>query len=398
METSRRKFLSTASLSTLGMMALAGSAGALVPGTANAAGKSGNGEGSGNNSGPSAPQEELDDFVYDIENGSKGWTGAGGNAKEATVEEFPVSQSIAGVVMRLNPGAFREMHWHSIAAEWAYVLEGSVRTTVITPDGTTSTDDFEVGDIWYFPQGHGHCLQCLGDKPCRFLLGFDNGHFSEFGTFSITDWVSHVSPALMARNSGLPESTFAAFPKKELYIGVGKIAVKPVPLNINPAIPISGFLHRFRMEADGIYQPFKGGYTKLVTAAEFPIQKTLSALRMDIEPGAIRELHWHPNADEWQYVMSGQGNVSIFGSHGRVKTMPYKKGMVAFVKQGYGHYIENTGTETLKLIILFNNPVYQEISLNHWLNANPQQLVADHFGLSPEQAGSLGKHGTGIYK
>jgi oxalate decarboxylase len=389
METTRRGFISRASLSTLGLVAAASSIGALVPEKASA-------KTSPNEKKPAA-QEELEDFVYDIENGSKGWTGAGGNAKEATVEEFPVSQSIAGVVMRLNPGSFRELHWHSIAAEWAYVLEGKVRTTVITPDGTTSTDDFNVGDIWYFPKGHGHALQCIGDKPCRFLLGFDNGHFSEFGTFSLTDWISHIDPKIMAQNTNLPASTFASFPKKELYIGVGKIALDTKPKNINPAIPISSSSHKFRMEEDGVYQEFKGGYTKIVSPKEFPIQKTLTALRMNIEPGAIRELHWHPNADEWQYVMSGKGNLSIFGSHGRVKTMPYSKGMVAFIKQGYGHYIENTGTETLKLVVLFNSPEYQEISLNDWLNSNPTQLVADHFGLSLNQTASLSEHGTGIY-
>ncbi len=118
---------------------------------------------------------------------------------------------------------------------------------------------------------------------------------------------------------------------------------------------------------------------------------------MEIEPGAIRELHWHPNADEWQYVMSGQGKLNIFGSRGRVRTMPYRKGMVGFVKQGYGHFIENTGTETLKMIILFNSPVYQEFTLNHWLSANPPQLVSDHFGMTLAQAGSLINHSSGIY-
>jgi oxalate decarboxylase len=390
MGTTRRAFLSRASLSTAGLVAAASTVGALTPGTAEAA------SGASVKSASPAP-EELEDFVYDIEHGSKGYESPGGTAKEATVEEFPISQSIAGVSMHLNPGSFREMHWHSIAAEWAYILEGSVRTTVITPDGTTLTDDFEKGDIWYFPKGHGHMLQCLGDKPCHFLLGFDSGHFSEFGTFSITDWVSHTSPEILARNTGLPASFFAALPKKELYIGTGKIAVEPRPQNINPAIPFSTSSHKFRLEADGVYQQFKGGSVKLVSSLEFPIQNTITSMRMDIEPGAIRELHWHPNADEWQYVMSGKGNLSIFGSHGRVKTMPYSKGMVAFVKQGYGHYIENTGTETLKLIILFNSPVYQELSLNDWLNSNPPQLIADHFGMSLSQASSLINHQKGIF-
>jgi oxalate decarboxylase len=240
-------------------------------------------------------------------------------------------------------------------------------------------------------------LQCIGDKPCHFLLGFDSGHFSEFGTFSVTDWLSHTSPEILARNTGLPARLFAALPKKELYIGTGKIAGETKPENINSDIPTSHSSHKFRMETDAILQEFKGGYTKIVSSKEFPIQNSLTALRMNIEPGAIRELHWHPNADEWQYVMSGQGDLSIFGSHGRVKTMPYRKGMVAFIKQGYGHYIENTGTETLKLIVLFNSPVYQELSLNHWLKSNPTALVADHFGISLKEAAALADHQTGIY-
>uniref|UniRef100_UPI00131EA161 cupin domain-containing protein n=1 Tax=Pedobacter sp. L105 TaxID=1641871 RepID=UPI00131EA161 len=293
--------------------------------------------------------------------------------------------------------AFREMHWHSIAAEWAFIIEGKVRTTIVSPDGTTSTDDFEPGDVWYFPKGHGHCLQCLGTESCLFLLGFDNGHFSEFGTFSLTDWISHISPEILARNSGLSASTFASFPKKELYIGVGKIATEPKPANMTPSIPYSTSLHKFRLEQDGVKQVYKGGFTQVVSSLEFPIQTTLTGLRMDIEPGAMREIHWHPNADEWQYVLSGEGNVSIFGSHGRVKTMPYKKGMVAFIKQGYGHYIENTGKETLKIVVLFNSPVYQEITLNDWFNSNPTQLVADHFKLSLPETTKLEKYKTGIF-
>src|SRR5260221_480118 len=392
METTRRLFLTRASLSTVAVMA----AGSMFSKSSKAAPsiKAVAPEKSGMISNDA---EELEDFVYDIENGSAGFKGAGGSAKEVTIEEFPVSKSIAGVSMHLEPGGFREMHWHSIAAEWAYILEGEVRTTVITPDGTTSTDDFETGDIWYFPKGHGHMLQCLGNKPCHFLLGFDNGHFSEFGTFSVTDWVSHVSPEVMAHCTGLPAGFFTGLPKKELYIGVGKIATRPRPKNINPSIPYSNSFHKFRMEKDGIYQQFKGGSVRLVSSLEFPIQKSLTAMLMEIEPGAIRELHWHPNADEWQYVMSGQGKLNIFGSRGRVRTMPYRKGMVGFVKQGYGHFIENTGTETLKMIILFNSPVYQEFTLNHWLSANPPQLVSDHFGMTLDQAESLINHSSGIF-
>ena len=120
----------------------------------------------------------------------------------------------------------RELHWHATAAEWAFVIEGRVRTTVIDPQGNAETNDFEPGDVWYFPRGHGHMLECLGEQPCHFILIFDNGYFSEFGTFSITDWIGHTPKPLLAKNFGLPESAFDGFPKEEVYFARGRRAAR----------------------------------------------------------------------------------------------------------------------------------------------------------------------------
>ena len=157
--------------------------------------------------------EPLPEFKFNIEN-QKGWQGEGGSAKEATVEEFPISQSIAGVSMRLKPGAIRELHWHSLAAEWAYVLEGRCRTTVISPNGQSEIDDFGPGDTWFFPRGHGHAIQGLGPGECHFLLGFDNGHFSEYGTFSITDWVATAPPHIVSKVHGRAAGSAGAVPEE----------------------------------------------------------------------------------------------------------------------------------------------------------------------------------------
>ena len=141
--------------------------------------------------------KELPQFTFALEK-SIGKVIGRSSGKEATVEQLPISKGIAGVSMRLEPGAMREMHWHATAGEWAFVLEGRVRITVIQPDGHVETNDFEPGDVWFFPRGHGHMLQCLGQEPCHFILVFDNGYFSEFGTFSITDWLGHT-PNLFVR-------------------------------------------------------------------------------------------------------------------------------------------------------------------------------------------------------
>jgi quercetin dioxygenase-like cupin family protein len=152
---------------------------------------------------PAPDGAELPAFRYPL-GGIKAETFAGGTAKEANVTGFPVSDKLAGVYMTLEPGALRELHWHANAAEWAYVIEGRCRVTTIDPENRAEIADFGVGDVWYFPRGHGHSIQGLGPGTCTFILVFDNGYFSEFGTFSITDWLGHTPPRLSPRISTFP--------------------------------------------------------------------------------------------------------------------------------------------------------------------------------------------------
>src|SRR5438067_12744463 len=200
---------------------------------------------------------ELPTFKFELER-STGREDHGNIAKEATVRQLPISKGIAGVTMGLAPGAMRELHWHATAAEWAFVDKGRVRTTVTAPGGSEETNDFEPGDVWYFPRGHAHVLECLGDEPCHFVLMFDNGYFSEFGTFSITDWIAHTPKPLLAKNFGLSESAFDGFPKKEVYFAKGALPPQ------KPATPLAGWklpkeTHKYRLLANPPHVNNKGG-------------------------------------------------------------------------------------------------------------------------------------------
>jgi oxalate decarboxylase len=86
-------------------------------------------------------------------------------------------------------------------------------------------------------------------------------------------------------------------------------------------------------------------------------------------------------SDEWQYYLNGRASMSVFGSHGRVRTEQFGAGDVGYVPQGYGHYIENTGTEDLEFVAVFNNGTYESISLSAWLAANPPALLATNFAV-----------------
>lgn len=339
--------------------------------------------------------EPLPSFKFNIEN-QRGWVGEAGSAKEATVAEFPISQSIAGVSMRLKPGAIRELHWHSLAAEWAYMLEGRCRATVISPNGQSEIADFVPGDTWYFPRGHGHLLQGLGPQECHFILGFDNGHFSEYGTFSITDWIATTPKHILSKTLGVPESALAQFPKKEVYIGPGKVPTQSIEALRNAELqPMQGS-HKYRLDMQPA-RTFPGGREFMVSSKEFPIQTTLTAVRMDLQPGAVRELHWHPHADEWQFFVRGKARVGIFGSHARTRTEDFGPGDVGFINQGFGHYIEQIGDEPTELLILFNSGEYQEISLANWLGGNPVSILQDNFGIPKSLIDQLPRKETGIF-
>jgi len=306
----------------------------------------------------------------------------GGWLQAATVDQFPVSQKLAGALMQLAPGGLRELHWHANAAEWAYVIKGQCRVTTIDPQNRSEIGDFGPGDVWYFPRGYGHSIQGIGREDCLFILVFDNGYFSEFGTFSLSDWLGHVPPEVLQKSLGVPAQRFANFPKREVFIAKGAV---PPPLGPDPAPGSlnSGMrTYRYRL-LDQKPEEYPGGTNRLASQREFPISTTMTGAHMRIKPGAIREPHWHPNADEWQYYLTGRASVTVFGSHGRVRTEQFQAGDVGYVPQGYGHYIENTGTEDIEVIVVFNNGTYESISLSAWLATNPPELLATNFGVPP---------------
>ncbi len=300
----------------------------------------------------------------------------GGWARETTVRELPISTEIAGVNMRLNAGGVRELHWHK-ASEWSYMLSGAARITAIDQDGRTFVDDVNEGDLWFFPAGIPHSIQGLGEQGCEFLLVFDDGSFSENNTFLLTDWFAHTPREVLAKNFGVPEAVLAHIPDKERYIFEAPL---PGPLNadVMSDTPVpQTFSHRMTAQ-DPLRSQF--GAVRVTDRRNFPISTTAAAL-VDVEPGGMRELHWHPNAAEWQYWIAGTGRMTVFASGGDARTFDFQAGDVGFVPFAMGHYIENTGTTPLRYLEMFKSPVYSDLSLSQWLALTPPELVRAHLNV-----------------
>ena len=124
-----------------------------------------------------------------------------------------------------------------------------------------------------------------------------------------------------------------------------------------------------------------GGRLRITDSRNFTISKTIAAALVEVEPGAMRELHWHPNADEWQYWLRGKGRMTVFASGGKARTFDYQAGDVGYAPRAMGHYIENTGDEPLIFLGMFRSDHYADISLAQWMGVTPPELVKAHLNL-----------------
>ncbi len=314
----------------------------------------------------------------------------GGWAREVTVRELPVATELAGVNMRLKPGGIREMHWHK-EAEWAYMLAGRARITAIDEQGRTFIDDVGVGDLWNFPSVIPHSIQGL-EEGCEFLLVFDNGNFSENETFLITDLFNHVPREVLAKNFGVTESAFDNLPTDidhTRYIFPGKV---PGPIASDGVRSAAGavprtFSHRMMAQRPIVAD---GGWVRITDSTNFPAASTIAAALVHVEPGAMRELHWHLN-DEWQYYISGRARMTVFASGGKARTFNYQAGDVGYVPFSMAHYVENLGDEPLLFLEMFRSPRFMDVSLNQWMALTPPGLVQAHLNFDRQTMAALRK-------
>lgn len=306
----------------------------------------------------------------------------GGWSREVTTRELPISKTIAGVNMRLNAGGIRELHWHT-AGEWAIMLNGSTRITAVDAEGRSFVRDTHEGDLWYFPTGIPHSIQGLGPDGGEFLLVFDDGSFSEYDTVLLSDIAAHTPREAMAKNFGVSQPSLQTLRREQLFIFQGPV---PGPLGADQktaagSLSPSPYDFSFRTKEQKPTIKTSGGEVLIVDSSTFKASTTVAAAIVTVHPGGMRELHWHQNADEWQYYISGKGRMTVVETGARARTMDFEPGDVGYVQQTLAHYIENTGNEDLRFLEMFKASRYEDMSLSEWLSHTPPELVMAHLDI-----------------
>ncbi|EKD21316.1 oxalate decarboxylase [Drepanopeziza brunnea f. sp. 'multigermtubi' MB_m1] len=354
-----------------------------------------------------------------------------GWSRQQNIDNIPAATDMAGVDMRLEEGAYRELHWHK-AAEWSYILKGSVRVEAVNEEGQTFVDDLSAGDVWYFPPGIPHSLQGL-EGGVEFLLVFDDGDFSEDNTFLASEVFAHnpktnrklssvktsvceyppgffdvfrlSTPKIFVRartqnnpksrdwangkanfdKGGLPLSAWDKIPAGELFIFPGT----PAPTDIAEQnivgsagiVPVeNSYTYHLSKEAPTITT--EGGSVKIVDPKTFPLAEKFSAAIVTVKPGAVREIHWHTTSDEWNFFVSGSARIGIFAAQGNARTFDYHAGDCGYIPRAMTHYVENIGKDDVVFIEVLQADHFSDISVGQWVGLTPPQIIMDTLNLT----------------
>jgi oxalate decarboxylase len=135
------------------------------------------------------------------------------------------------------------------------------------------------------------------------------------------------------------------------------------------------------------------GSITAVTSGSLPILSGLSMKRLVLQPGAVRELHWHADASELTYCLSGDLLVGILGDDNQFTWFTLGRGQMFYAPSGALHYIENVGESAAELIVTFSNEAPQDFSFRASVGAMSDAVLGNTWGLDASQFANM-RHTT----
>ncbi|MDT5054230.1 MAG: oxalate decarboxylase [Mycobacterium sp.] len=105
------------------------------------------------------------------------------------------------------------------------------------------------------------------------------------------------------------------------------------------------------------------GSIRRVTADSFPILSGMSIKRIMLNPGAMRTPHWHANANELTYCVSGTSLVSVLDTYSKFSSFTVGAGEMFHIDSGSLHHIENIGEDAAELILAFRSERPEDFGL-----------------------------------
>lgn len=292
-------------------------------------------------------------------------------------ENFPATSDLALSLLTLLPKGVREPHWHPNANELSYCLEGRGLMTIFSPGGGHDTLVIEEGTLSMVPKGYLHHIENLGDGPLRLLIAFDSDQPEDL----------EISSAFAASSNEVLASTFSSKMSEMDQLKVSNPPVFVFESSQSSPFPLSALANRFNFNIETLNPQAEtgGGWVKMSNGFLFPTLEGLSFYSVKLEKGGAREPHWHPNAHELNYLISGSARIMLLSPDGMKEVFDVGPGDIGFMPRGYIHTLENIGEEPACFGVFFNHIYPSDIGLSGSFGAYPNQLFADLLNLPIER-------------
>lgn len=142
--------------------------------------------------------------------------------------------------------------------------------------------------------------------------------------------------------------------------------------------------HLFHLNQQVPQDANEGGKRIKADVSNFPILKGMSLYKLFLNPKGVREPHWHPNADELGYCLSGEVIVTFYHTGDVQETFFVQSGDVFFIPSGALHYIINVGKGVAELILQFSHENVEEFGLSGSISAFSNAVLGNTWGVSQD--------------
>ncbi|DBB11689.1 TPA: hypothetical protein ACH3X3_007070 [Trebouxia sp. C0006] len=343
-----------------------------------------------------APSANAQNVIYKYGFAAQEWIQyPGGLYKASNTANFPASDKLSGALFKLNPGGSREMHWHN-PNEWGFVLNGTCRATLVNQGSTHMVEswDYDIGDIWFFPGNFGHVILAVDPElGCTYMTSYDQGDFDErLDAQGLSGWYTQVPAAIAAQAFGLPNTSMITanlvngtnnfMPQGNLTeLIAGDSTPSPVLAATSAPLTsqVNSMTHRYAFGTAGYLEvSTDGGTVRTADSQYFPASTAMSGSLVHFKPGALRQMHWHVNEDEWQSVINGTVEIQLYNGLGAlsgVNTLgPNDLGVAP---AGIGHLIKNADPDNdAWMILVFNNGSFTNQEIEDWIGNFPLSYTA----------------------
>ena len=305
-----------------------------------------------------------------------------GYRRSATKSNFSVLHRLSLHELVVNPGCFREPHWHANADEMAYCTKGAALITLFASGNQHAQFPISAGEMFFIPSGQLHAIESTDAAGAEFILTLSHEEPEDFG---LSGFAGCLTPAVLGNGWGLPANEIEGITRSPKSIDFGKLA-GPVEI---PWTASFGSPYKFSIEAKSPLAANSSGSAIVARRDSWPILRAQGMYSVRMTGTGMREPHWHPETAELGYVLEGKARMTIQSPDGSADTYELNPGDIYFIPRAYPHHIENLTDGEIHFLIFFDSPDVQDIGLSGGVASFADRILGPTLGLKPGQAAKI---------